>query len=119
MIIGTNGRGGSNMNWISRSLVAVVLTLIVGVTVAHTEKEEQIPLAKVPEKVLEEARKAVPGIKLTEAEVEKTPTGLLYELEGTLDGKEYEIEVSADGKVLEIEQEEDEDEDETEDREDD
>ncbi len=109
------------MNWISRSLVAVVLTLIVGVTVAHAEKEEQIPLAKVPGKVLEEAQKAVPGIKLTEAEVEKASTGLLYELEGTLDGKEYEIEVSADGKVLGIEQEEDDDEgeDETEDREDD
>jgi len=99
------------MNEISRLLVAVVLTLMVGVTVAHAGEEEEIPLAKVPKKVLEAAQKAVPGIKFTEAEVEKTRKGLVYELEGTLDGKKYEAEVSADGKVLEIE-EEDDDEDE-------
>jgi len=109
------------MDRISKLLVAVALALMVGATVAHADDEEEIPLAKVPKNVLEAAQKAVPGIKLTEAEVEKTRKGLVYELEGTLDGKEYEIEISADGKVLEIEQEddEDEDEDEEEDREED
>ena len=100
------------MNRFSRLLATVVVTLTVGITVASAEKEEEIALSKVPEKVLEAAQKAVPGIKLTEAEVEKTSEGLVYELEGTLDGKEYEIEVSAAGKVLEIEQGEDEDKDE-------
>ena len=42
---------------------------------------------------------------MTEAEVERTLKGLVYEIEETLDGKEYEIEVSSDGKVLEIEEE--------------
>ncbi len=73
--------------------------------------EKDIPLDKVPTAVLEAAQKAVPGIKLTEAEVERTIKGLVYEIEGTLDGKEYEIEVSSDGKVLEIEDEDENDKD--------
>ena len=82
--------------------LALVLMFIVGTTVALSETEEGIPLSEVPKKVLAAAQKAVPGIKITGAEVE------VYELEGTLDGKEYEIEVTADGKVLEVEQENDE-----------
>jgi hypothetical protein len=74
--------------------------------------EKEIPLNEVPDVVLKAAQKAVPGIVLTEAEVEKTPKGVVYEIEGTLDGKEYEIELSSDGKVLEIEEEENDDEDE-------
>ena len=100
------------MKWIGRLLVAVALALVTGVVVACAEKEEEVPLDKVPKIVLAAAQKAVPGIKLTEAEVEKTRKGLVYEIEGTLDGKEYEIEVSAEGKVLEIEQEGEDDEDE-------
>ena len=107
------------MNRFSRLLATVVVTLTVGIMVASAEKEEEIALSKVPKKVLEAAHKAVPGIKLTEAEVEKTSEGLVYELEGTLDGKEYEIEVSADGDVLEIEQEDDDAEDEDNDEDDD
>jgi uncharacterized membrane protein YkoI len=76
------------------------------------EIEKEIPLNEVPDVVLKAAQKAVPGIVLTEAEVEKTPKGVVYEIEGTLDGKEYEIELSSDGKVLEIEEEENDDEDE-------
>lgn len=93
------------MNWNLRLLLVVLLMLTVGAACAYTETGEEIPLSKVPKKVLEAARKGVPDIKLTEAGVEKTRKGLTYELDGTLDGKEYEIEVSADGKVLEIEQE--------------
>ena len=98
------------MERVHLSLAAAVLTLMAGVTVVHAEKgeDEEISLAKVPAKVLEAARKAVPGIKLTEAEVEKTRKGVVYELEGNVEGKEYEIEVSAEGKVLEIEQDEEE-----------
>ena len=106
------------MNWINSTLVTVALTLVVGVTVVHAEKEEEIPLTEVPKKVLTAAQEAVPGIKLTEAEVEKSRKGLIYELEGTLDRKDYEIEVSADGKVLEIEHEDDDDDQEDDDDED-
>ena len=89
----------------SNKLWLIAITLILFVVTAFAENEKEIPLDKVPTAVLEAAQKAVPGIKLTEAEVERTIKGLVYEIEGTLDGKEYEIEVSSDGKVLEIEEE--------------
>ncbi len=91
-------------------LIAITLTFFVITAFAGIEKE--IPLNEVPDVVLKAAQKAVPGIVLTEAEVEKTPKGVVYEIEGILDGKEYEIEVASDGKVLEIEEEENDDEDE-------
>jgi uncharacterized membrane protein YkoI len=99
------------MNWFSMFLATLAVTLAVGISVASAGNEEEIALSKVTKKVLEAARKAVPGIKLTEAEVEKTSDGLVYELEGTLNGKEYEIKVSAAGKVLKTEIEDDDDED--------
>ena len=89
----------------SNKLWLIAITLILFVVTAFAENEKEIPLDKVPTTVLEAAQKAVPGIELTEAEVERTIKGLVYEIEGTLDGKEYEIEVSSDGKVLEIEDE--------------
>ena len=89
----------------SNKLWLIAITLILFVVTAFAENEKEIPLDKVPTAVLEAAQKAVPGIELTEAEVERTIKGLVYEIEGTLDGKEYEIEVSSNGKVLEIEEE--------------
>ncbi|MHC4598761.1 MAG: PepSY domain-containing protein [Planctomycetota bacterium] len=80
--------------------------------------EEEVALTEVPDKALEAAKEAVPGIQLTEAEVEETSGGMVFEVEGTLDGVEYEIRISADGKVLGVEkegEEDDEDEDEGED----
>ena len=95
----------------SNKLWLIALTLTLFVVTAFAEDEKDIPLDKVPTAVLEAAQKAVPGIKLTEAEEERTLKGLVYEIEGTLDGKEYEIEVSSDGKVLEIEDEDENDKD--------
>jgi hypothetical protein len=89
----------------------MVITLIFFVITAFAGIEKEIPLNEVPDVVLKAAQKAVPGIELTEAEVEKTTKGVVYEIEGTLDSKKYEIEVSSDGKVLEIEEEENDDED--------
>ena len=86
-------------------LIAITLTFFVITAFAGIEKE--ILLNEVPDVVLKAAQKAVPGIELTEAEVEKTTKGVVYEIEGTLDSKKYEIEVSSDGKVLEIEEDED------------
>jgi hypothetical protein len=45
-------KGECLMEWISRILIAVVLILMVGTTTASAE-EEDIPLNKVPQKVLE------------------------------------------------------------------
>lgn len=102
-------------SWMRKVLLAVVPALMTGGAFAYAEDEEEIPLSKVPKEVLDAAEKAVPGITLTEVEMEKTAKGVVYEVEGTKDGKEYEIEISADGKVLEVEDENDEDKDEKDD----
>ncbi len=90
-----------------RSLLIVVFMLVLGAPLSReaAAEEKDIALAQVPEKVLVAAEKAVPGIKFTEAEVERSSTGQIYELEGTAGDKEYEIKVSAEGNVLEVEQE--------------
>ena len=71
---------------------------------SEQEYEVDIPVSAVPEKVLSAVNKELPGIEITEAEIESN-TELRYELEGTLDGKEYEIEIYPDGNIIEIEQE--------------
>ena len=49
----------------------------------------------------------LPGLKITEAEIELEEEQMTYELEGSIDGKTYEIEVTPDGKIIEIEEEKD------------
>lgn len=87
----------------------IAITLTFFAITAFAEINKEIPLNKVPDVVLKAAQKAVPGIILTEAAVEKTRKGVVYVIEGTLDGKEYEIDLSSDGKVLEIKEENDDD----------
>lgn len=102
-----------------RALIVVfVLALCVAAGTVCPGAEKDIALSKVPGKVLAAAKAAVPGITLTEAEVESTDKGVVYELEGVLAGSEYEIKVSADGKVLRIKQEVDDDDGENEDEDD-
>jgi Peptidase propeptide and YPEB domain len=81
-----------------------VLALCLANGCAVTEKK--VAVSAVPDIVLVQARQAVPGLTVTEAEAEETREGLVYELEGTADGKEYEIEVTSEGRVIEVAQEE-------------
>jgi hypothetical protein len=93
-------------------VIVLALTCTIGcasLESAH-EDENQIPLSQVPAEAVQAAQRAVPGITLTEAEVEEEDGCTVYELEGTADAIEYEIEVTADGKVLEVEQEDEDDE---------
>ena len=59
----------------------MAITLIFFVMTAFRGIEKNIPLNEVPDAVLKAAQKAVPGIKLTEAEVERTLKGFVYEVE--------------------------------------
>jgi hypothetical protein len=93
------------MKIVCRLLVVGVFLLVFGTTVARSVSAGGIALSEVPKNLLAAAQEAVPGLRLTEAEVEKTHKGLVYELEGTADGKEYEIKVLASGKVLKVEEE--------------
>ena len=65
------------------------------------QKDEDIPLSQVPKNIKEIARKAIKGIKFTEAELEDGN----YELEGYVGDVEYEIEITPEGKIIKIEKE--------------
>ena len=69
---------------------------------SEQEYEVEIPVSAVPDKVLSAVNKELPGIVITEAEIESNAE-LRYELEGKLDGKEYEIEIYPDGSIIEVE----------------
>ena len=67
-------------------------------------KEKDIPLTEVPAKIITVVQNTLPGISLTEAEVEVKNDSTVYELEGKLiNGKEYEIKIAADGTIIKIE----------------
>lgn len=97
----------------------IILSIAIGAFAGCGDKDDKIPLSEVPDVVLTAAQNAVEGIEITEAEIEKTGEGIIYELEGTADGKIYEIEVSPDGKIIEVEQEGAEDQDKDKDDDDD
>ena len=64
---------------------------------------KDLPIAAVPKEVKAAAKKAVPGIRFTGAEIQKKPGGVtIYELDGVAEGKEYEINLSPKGEVLAI-----------------
>lgn len=65
------------------------------------KEDEDIPLSQVPKNIKKIARKAVKGIKFTEAELEDGN----YELEGYVGDVEYEIEITPEGKIIKIEKE--------------
>ena len=67
---------------------------------AKKEKDdEDIPLSQVPENIKKIAKKAVEGLKLTEAELEDG----VYELKGYVEDRKYEVKITPKGKVVKIE----------------
>ena len=88
---------------------AITTAIVLGVAVSgvsvYGEEEDHdrghdVALTAVPAAAKDAAVKAVPGITLTRAEMEKNDAETFYEFKGTADGKEYEVKVTADGKVL-------------------
>jgi uncharacterized protein YxeA len=68
--------------------------------------DDEIDLAKVPDKVKKAADKAVPGAKWTSASKSVEDGEVTYELEGTDAKQRYvSVEVSAEGKVSEVQTE--------------
>jgi peptidase YpeB-like protein len=95
------------MNYISLRFQKITLLLVFCqvLLTSCSEQEEyeiEIPVSAVPDKILSEVNKELPGIEIIEAEIESNAK-LHYELEGTLDGKEFEIEIYPDGSIIEIE----------------
>jgi hypothetical protein len=86
------------------------LGLVICLTACATYRERRtgessIAIADLPANIRDAAEKAVPGIVLEEAEVEREDGVEIYEVEGSANGKEYEIEMDSSGQVLEIEEE--------------
>jgi len=78
---------------------------------AFTPEEKEVPLDDVPESIINVALDTLPEFVITEAEIETTADGIIYELEGLLNGVKYEIEISSEGTILEIEKDDDDDHD--------
>ena len=76
---------------------------------AEDEDDEiDVPVDELPDNIKQAVESAVPGGKITEAELEMEDGQQIYEVTVEKDGKEFEVEVSKDGEVLEIELEEEE-----------
>lgn len=89
-----------------RILFLTLLAPLISVPFSFAGWEKDIPLAEVPEKVLQAAKAAVKGFEPLEAELERKLNGrVIYELEGvsSANGESYELEISKKGKVLKIE----------------
>ncbi len=86
-------------------LAAVGLAAVVGCGAREAfEGEETVPIDRVPAPVLEAAKKALPGIKITKAWKAKVNGQDAYEVQGkTKDGKIREAEVSVTGTLLNVE----------------
>ena len=69
------------------------------------EKGKEIALSEVPATVKSIVDKTVPGIKLTDAEIEKAGAVTIYELEGCTRDYEYELKVTQAGKVIKVKKE--------------
>ena len=64
-------------------------------------KKAKVELKDVPKAVLDTVNKALPDIKITEAEKRTDKDGAVtYELEGKVGDKKYEIKAKADGTLL-------------------
>ena len=83
--------------------IAIVLGLAL-FGVAAADRDSDVPLTEVPDEVKRAAKKAVPGIRLLKAEINRSGPQLKYELTGSLSGAQYEIEVTEDGELLEVKQ---------------
>jgi len=98
---------------------ALIVAVLASSASLRAEEEQDVSLSDIPQAVLNAAMVAVPGIVLTEAEVESTEKGEVYELEGEAGGKEYEIHIAADGTVIGVEADDDEHDDDHDDDDDD
>ena len=87
-------------------LIVPLLVVLLGACAGlERGSETEIDLADVPDQVLAAARRAVPGIDLTGAEIEEDNGTTIYELEGEADGRTWEIEIDGTGEILEVEEE--------------
>jgi hypothetical protein len=85
-------------------LVGVVLGALVGPTArADEEKEEKVPLDKVPRAVLDAVKAKFKDAKLVSAEKETENDKVVYEINLKVNDQTVEVSVTPDGKIVCIE----------------
>ncbi|MFH1458872.1 MAG: hypothetical protein ABIG64_00660 [Candidatus Omnitrophota bacterium] len=79
----------------------IFLGIIFILNIALAQEGKKIPLARVPLKVMDAAKKAVFAIDIREAELVTDEKGeIVYEFEGKKDMKTYEIQISQNGELI-------------------
>jgi len=79
----------------------IIMIMVLTVNIAIAQLEEKIPLAQVPYKIMDAAKKAVFAIDIKEVELVTGKDGsVIYEFEGKKDMKKYEIHVRAEGELI-------------------
>jgi hypothetical protein len=86
-----------------RSGLSVSMLVCLAANAPLWAEEQSIALSDVPSAAIAAAEAAVPGLRISAAEVEDEHGQTVYELEGSANGVEYEVEVTVDGRVLEVE----------------
>jgi hypothetical protein len=87
-------------------LCGLLVVAITGLVVrADDEKEEKVPLDKLPKAVVEAVKAKFPKAELVSAEKEKEDGKTVYEVAIKNEGQNIEVTVTPEGKIIEIEKE--------------
>jgi len=92
----------NSMLRLSAAALVVLMVTALGAS-ADDEKEEKVPLDKVPKAVLDAVKAKFPKAKLVSAEKEKEDGKLVYEINIKDDGKTVEVTVTPEGKIVSVE----------------
>jgi len=85
----------------ARSLVASLVVVLLAVTVGRTdEKEEKVPLDKLPKAVVDAVKAKFAGADLVSAEKEKEDGKIVYEVNIKFKGSTIEVTVTPEGIIL-------------------
>ncbi len=91
-------------------LLLFSMIILFGITMSaniSAYQEIDIELSDVPANVIQAAKNAKPGIKLTEAERINDDGKVRYELEGNLIKEQFEFLISEEGILIEMELDDD------------
>jgi uncharacterized membrane protein YkoI len=83
--------------------VGAVAGLVLLAAVARAD--EQVPLDKVPQKVMDAIKGRFPGAEINSVEKETENGKVVYDVELKQKGRKYEMDIQEDGTIVEIEKE--------------
>jgi uncharacterized membrane protein YkoI len=83
--------------------MCVFVLVAAGIAARADDKEEKVPLDKVPKAVLKAVQAKFKGAELVSAQTEKEDGKLLYEINLKHKGQTVDVSVTPDGKIVSIE----------------